>query len=212
MTARVRDLDSSNGTFVAGRRIGEAVLSHGDEIVAGNTIFSVSLLGGPQAPGAGLQQTESFTIVDAAQRDTASSLPFVSSSASFDPVQVILNIVSGPFSEERKQELSRLLTWFGAGETVVVGTSSSNAKMRILADKKLSDRHFEVLCDGWSCRLRDLDSEHGTRLNGKPIREAILRDGDTILAGETTFQVKIKGGPPILGEESEAKSADPETH
>jgi uncharacterized protein DUF4123/FHA domain-containing protein len=36
---RVRDLDSSNGTFLNGARIKEASLANGDEIRAGNTIF-----------------------------------------------------------------------------------------------------------------------------------------------------------------------------
>ena len=194
-TARLRDLGSSNGTLVRGFAVQETMLAHGDEIIAGDTSFKISIMGGPQAPGAGLEQTETFAELQPSQRDTASVLPHSSGSAPFPPLQVILNIVSGPFSEERKQELSALVTWFGAGETVVVGRSSSKANMRISADGKLSDRHFEVLCDGWDCRLRDLDSEHGTRLNGQPVREASLHDGDTILAGETSFQVKIKGGP-----------------
>jgi Domain of unknown function (DUF4123)/Inner membrane component of T3SS, cytoplasmic domain len=36
---RVRDLDSSNGTFLNGTRVKEATLANGDEIRAGNTIF-----------------------------------------------------------------------------------------------------------------------------------------------------------------------------
>jgi hypothetical protein len=36
---RVRDLDSSNGTFLNGARIKEATLANGDEIRAGNSVF-----------------------------------------------------------------------------------------------------------------------------------------------------------------------------
>jgi hypothetical protein len=50
----VRDLGSTNGTFVGGRRIAEKVaLCHGDEIVAGHTRFQVKLEGA-QAEGAQL--------------------------------------------------------------------------------------------------------------------------------------------------------------
>jgi pSer/pThr/pTyr-binding forkhead associated (FHA) protein len=38
---RIRDLDSSNGTFVNGKRITEAELKSGDEIVAGKTHFFI---------------------------------------------------------------------------------------------------------------------------------------------------------------------------
>ena len=36
---RVRDLKSSNGTFVNRARVKEATLANGDEIQAGNTVF-----------------------------------------------------------------------------------------------------------------------------------------------------------------------------
>jgi pSer/pThr/pTyr-binding forkhead associated (FHA) protein len=39
---RIRDLKSSNGTFLNGRAIVQAELKHGDEIAAGETHFSVS--------------------------------------------------------------------------------------------------------------------------------------------------------------------------
>ncbi len=40
---RLRDLNSSNGTFVNGKQVAEATLSEGDEIVAGHTTFVVHL-------------------------------------------------------------------------------------------------------------------------------------------------------------------------
>src|SRR5438128_7509417 len=36
----LRDLGSLNGTFVAGQRVGEYMLNHGDEIVMGSTHLS----------------------------------------------------------------------------------------------------------------------------------------------------------------------------
>lgn len=42
-TCRIQDLNSSNGTWVNGRRITEAVLQEGDEIRAGDMIFAVHI-------------------------------------------------------------------------------------------------------------------------------------------------------------------------
>jgi pSer/pThr/pTyr-binding forkhead associated (FHA) protein len=41
---RIRDLQSSNGTFLNGARVKEAPLSNGDEIRAGNTVFVIRIL------------------------------------------------------------------------------------------------------------------------------------------------------------------------
>lgn len=42
---RIRDRESSNGTFVNGTKVTEAILGHGDSIRAGQTTFSVQLEG-----------------------------------------------------------------------------------------------------------------------------------------------------------------------
>ena len=47
---RVRDLDSSNGTFLNGARVKEATLANGDEIRAGNTVFVVRMLADEALP------------------------------------------------------------------------------------------------------------------------------------------------------------------
>src|SRR5713101_2639089 len=40
---RIRDLNSSNGTFLNGKKVAEATLQNGDEIVAGKTKFVVRI-------------------------------------------------------------------------------------------------------------------------------------------------------------------------
>jgi hypothetical protein len=45
---RLRDLNSTNGTIINGQRVsGEAVLNYGDQIVAGETVFTLSREGTP---------------------------------------------------------------------------------------------------------------------------------------------------------------------
>jgi hypothetical protein len=54
--------------------------------------------------------------------------------------------------------------------------------------------HFEVALNEKEGRIRDLKSTNGTLLNGEKVGEAMLRDGDTIVAGETVFRVTVAGG------------------
>lgn len=49
VACRLRDLGSSNGTFVNGKRVKGAVLKHGDRILAGKTRFTVYLIQTPFA-------------------------------------------------------------------------------------------------------------------------------------------------------------------
>ena len=44
-TVRIQDLNSSNGTWVNGRRVSDAALQNGDEIAAGKIIFAVHIEG-----------------------------------------------------------------------------------------------------------------------------------------------------------------------
>lgn len=54
---------------------------------------------------------------------------------------------------------------------------------------RISRRHVEILKDDDGYRLRDLGSTNGTLLNGKPIEEARLCDGDLVVVAdlELTF-------------------------
>jgi len=60
-----------------------------------------------------------------------------------------------------------------------------------LRDPHMSTRHFAVACEDNQCRIRDLGSTNGTLVNGNPVSEATLRDGDTIVAGRSAFLVHL---------------------
>src|SRR5262245_59980971 len=47
-----------------------------------------------------------------------------------------------------------------------------------------------------SCRVMDMASTNGTRVNGRRVTAADLKDGDLIGGGRTTFAVAIKDAPP----------------
>jgi DNA-binding NtrC family response regulator len=64
-----------------------------------------------------------------------------------------------------------------------------------LGDPRMSRSHasFELVTDG--VRVRDLRSKNGTRVNGAPITEAVLRPGSVVELGDTVLIVDGEGEP-----------------
>ena len=79
-------------------------------------------------------------------------------------------------------------------------------------DTKMADLHFALDCTRGVCQFRALEHELVTLLNGQPIKEALLRDGDRIGAGGTQFQVQteevVEAAPEEPDEPDDAKAAD----
>src|SRR2546425_11981658 len=100
-------------------------------------------------------------------------------------MRLVLEIISGPL-QGKKIEAK-------AGETVSIGRTPKASNP--LADNFMSGAHFAVECDARACRLRDLNSRNGTKLNGELVTEAVLKNGDQIHAGRTDFVVRIKALP-----------------
>ena len=92
-----------------------------------------------------------------------------------------LMIVDGPLAGEA--------VTIGPGATVRVGRSKT-ADFFVM-DPNMSRIHFILAweCDQWL--VRDLSSRNGVELNGQVVEEAAVRDGDRIVAGFTTFQIRI---------------------
>jgi hypothetical protein len=61
-------------------------------------------------------------------------------------------------------------------------------------DLGVSRHHAEIYAHGGELRLRDLDSAHGTRLNGVAIEDEMLASGDRLQVGLTTLVVQIDEG------------------
>lgn len=58
----------------------------------------------------------------------------------------------------------------------------------VLSDPNVSRRHAELRRQGSDVLLVDLQSTNGTRVNGVPVRERTLADGDEIMVGTTTLR------------------------
>ena len=57
-----------------------------------------------------------------------------------------------------------------------------------LADPRASRRHAEIRATADGFLVVDLDSMNGTKINGVPVREHVLHDGDEIAVGATVMR------------------------
>jgi pSer/pThr/pTyr-binding forkhead associated (FHA) protein len=103
---------------------------------------------------------------------------------------VILEAVSGPV-------LGRRIEVRG-GSIVRIGRAG-RADHVIAEDGYLSGAHFSVECDGTQCRIRDLGSSNGTFVNGARVTEQLVREGDSVVAGGSTFRIHVDQLPEITG-------------
>lgn len=100
-------------------------------------------------------------------------------------MRLILEVISGP---KKGQKIEA-----GSGQTIRIGrTPKADVPT---GDTFMSGAHFAVECDANGCRLRDLNSRNGTKLNGELVTEAVLKNGDQIHAGRTNFVVRIETVP-----------------
>jgi hypothetical protein len=60
-----------------------------------------------------------------------------------------------------------------------------------LLDPKVSRQHADIIIEGSTCRIIDLDSSNGTFVNGRRLTEpAELKHGDAIKIGDTYFMIQ----------------------
>ena len=95
---------------------------------------------------------------------------------------VILEAVSGP-------ALGRRIEVRGGNIARIGRTGKSDYP--VTEDGYLSGLHFAVECDGTQCRIRDLGSSNGTFVNGSRVTEQVVQEGDSVVAGGSTFCVHI---------------------
>ena len=79
-----------------------------------------------------------------------------------------------------------------AGQTFLLGSQTltvgrDRASTVHLRDLAVSRQHCVVEPEDGRFRLRDLDSRHGTFVNGVPVRQRVLEEGDRIILGASVF-------------------------
>lgn len=81
--------------------------------------------------------------------------------------------------------------WLSSGQSLTVGRNEE-AQFVIATDLLMSRVHFVIEVEEEECRIADRGSSNGTLLNRERIREARLKDGDQIQAGQTLFVVRLE--------------------
>jgi len=105
----------------------------------------------------------------------------------------------------------------GAGETFVLqpgdrAVAGRAPECRIaIPDNGLSRRHLELTWDGTHCKLFDLGSTNGTLANGRRVKEALLRSGDRVEAGETLLRVEVFEGAERPARDAATSEHEPAT-
>jgi pSer/pThr/pTyr-binding forkhead associated (FHA) protein len=98
-----------------------------------------------------------------------------------------------PLASPRELTLDRFPIELGRGEA---------AGVRI-DDRWLSRRHCELREEAGTIVIRDLNSRHGTFINGQPVGESPLRPGDELCIGLSHFIAVYLGETAAIHDSSE---------
>lgn len=108
---------------------------------------------------------------------------------------VFLEVRSGPQAgSQLRLEQGRILR---IGRT-------ARADVAFPEDTHMSSLHFSLGWEGSDCRISDLNSRNGILVNGQAIAAAVLHDGDTLVAGDTTFAIRIDPDVPTVASAASA--------
>jgi serine/threonine-protein kinase len=97
-------------------------------------------------------------------------------------VKVRLRVIGGP-------EVGRVVVLEGR-QNLIAGRAT-DAQLCVAGDAAFSRHHFLLEVDPPRMYVRDLDSRHGTFVNGRRVGEADLRSGDEVRGGETVLRVEL---------------------
>jgi predicted component of type VI protein secretion system len=91
-------------------------------------------------------------------------------------------------------------------EAITIGRGPDNTI--VVNDPSISTHHAQLLLERDTYRLKDLDSTNGTRVNGKPVTETVLRFDDRIRFGaaEARYESSEAGGSKPLPKPEEIKA------
>jgi serine/threonine-protein kinase len=87
---------------------------------------------------------------------------------------------------------------FDQHQAFVVGRKKNErVQFRIPEDPYFSRYHMMIEVNPPDCYVRDLGSRNGTKVNGRKVREARLKDGDKIGGGHTKMRLRIEAESPV---------------
>lgn len=203
----IADGGSPIGTYLNGQRIQQAPLFHGAVITVGS--FNLEFLlknqrapvrgpeaypgqafpiggqvyGAQQQPGYAGQQIPAQPGMQTAQQyPTAqpqypATQPTTQMAPAPVPAQITLTAIDGPLSGQR----------FLISGPMELGREQPAIPMTF--DSQVSRRHAQLILDAMGLTVTDLNSTNGTFVNGQRVQSQIVRSGDLVKIGATTFRV-----------------------
>jgi len=191
---RIRDLMSSNGTFVNDRRLGEIPLSGGDTVeIGGEKLVFLELKLPAGAAGAAAASAPSgdggAAAVDLGKTRIASDFP------DLDAIAASMGGPDGPTYE---------LKVLGETRTLALGIHkigrAPDCQIQLTDDSEVSRYHSQLDVASDRVLLKDLGSSNGTRVNGQKIEgEVALASGDRIGVGGKEMAFRVAGPVDLMG-------------
>lgn len=180
----ITDLDSANGTYVNGQRITKVPLYHSDTVTVGK--LHLHFFDTPAEP-----QDQRIHPLDSEQTMLLTVPP---------PPKGCLTITHG---RQRGREFP-----LEKDRTLIGRASDCDVQ---LSDWLVSKHHAQVVRRGSRFVIEDLGSWRAILINGLPVKESALNDGDTIQLGSTrlSFTLLTPEGPAGARRERVGRSDSP---
>lgn len=216
----LRDLKSTNGTFVGGQPVQEAILSHGDEILVGRTVLRWENeqpleVAPPVRPASPRNPTRELRPGNRENVGAAPAGPWVQA-AGLDDSPVLIEEPSVILFDDRGHELIEIgeaglhlkTPWRTSVSLEVVEGPEKGRTLTfergeaavgrygtdmVLRDSDVSRRHSEFVVFGSDqIFVRDLGSTNGTFVNGVRVRFSRVQSGDTVVMGRSLIHVIVR--------------------
>ncbi len=189
----LRDLGSSNGSFVNGERIrGACRLFHGDEIRFDAIAFQLVGRGGELTPVRPLAEAPRPLSMKAALRSTASASADTTELAAVEEALLVEPRLpgdgeTGAFLLGASEPVAGLTFRTPMGRTLVGRDETCDLVIR---DRTVSARHAELTVRAEGVTVTNLMATNGTRVNGQEVQTARLHDGDVLRFGRVSLVYK----------------------
>ncbi len=143
------------------------------------------------ADATGVASSPPRTVPSAKRRQAATVLASSEARAFVAREEGATDVATAVLKVVRGDQPGRIISM--SGREAVFGRDEA-ADVTITGDEGMSRRHFMISVEGSKLVVEDLDSGNGTRVGGKLLDRAFLKQGTTIQASETVLEVLIAPG------------------